>query len=159
MDIKNTKRKKNYKKIANILIVGFLFTLLIGIRFYESVFYDPLQAYFKFDYLHKSLPDMQMGKLFLHTFLRYMLNSMLSILIIWVAFRRKSFVKFSMYFYSIAFIILILAFWLSLQTHFDKYYLFGFYVRRFLIQPIFVLLLLPAFYYQLRSNSITKNHK
>lgn len=145
------KRIKNYKNITNILLIGGVFVVLMAIRFYENYFYDPLLSYFKSDYLHQSMPKLLTGKLLFHLFLRYAINTLLSLLIIWIAFRKKSFIKFSFYFYTIAFFLLIITFWLVLQTHFENSYLFGFYVRRFLIQPIFVLLLLPAFYYQLKS--------
>lgn len=147
------KRKKNYKKIVNLLGIGSVFLLLIAVRFYESVFYDPLQTYFKSDYLHVSMPEIQAGKLLFHLFLRYLINTLLSLLIIWIAFRKKSFLSFSIYFYVIAFVLLLITFSFVLRTEFENSYLFGFYVRRFLIQPIFVLLLLPAFYYQLKNTS------
>ncbi len=139
-----------YKKWFNILLVSLLFLLLVSVRFYENIFYDPLATYFENDYLHKSLPDINKGKLFFHIFLRYYLNAIISILIIWVAFRKKSYVIFSIFFYDIAFVVLIIIFWFVVSNQFENHYLFGFYIRRFLIQPLFVLLLLPAFYYQLK---------
>jgi len=151
------EQKNNYKKITTILLIGSVFIVLIAVRFYENLFYDPLQAYFKSDYLQASMPEIQTGKLFFHLFLRYMINATLSLLILWIAFRKKSFIKFSLYFYIIAFFLLIITFWLVLLTHFENSYLFGFYVRRFLIQPIFILLLLPAFYYQLKNRPKPKN--
>ena len=135
-------------RLVKIGLIGLLFLVLIAIRYFEGYFYDPLQTYFENDYLHTSLPEINTGKLFLHIFLRYTLNSFISILIIWIAFRKKSYVQFALYFYILAFIILIVAFWITLLSHFENYYLFGFYMRRFLIQPVFVLLLLPAFFYQ-----------
>ena len=137
-----------YKSWPNILIIGFLFILLIAIRYFENFFYDPIQTYFQNDYHYNKLPEINTYKLLFHIFLRYTLNSIISIAIIWIAFRRKSYISFSIYFFIIAFIFLIIAFVLALQTRFEHYYLFGYYVRRFLIHPIFVLLLLPAFYYQ-----------
>jgi exosortase F-associated protein len=137
-----------YKKWTNIILIMLLFIALIAIRYFESCFYDPLQTYFKSDYLHQSIPKLQTSKLLLNIFYRYTINSLISILILWVAFRKKSIIRFSLYFYILSFILLIIAFWLALLTHFDDYYLFGFYIRRFLIHPIFILVLLPAFYYQ-----------
>lgn len=137
-----------YKKLSNILIAGFLFLILVAIRYFEHYFYDPLQTYFEYDYLHAKLPEINTAKLFFHIFLRYLLNAIISIGIIWVAFRKKNYVNFSSYFFLFAFIVLIIAFWFTLQTRFENYYLFGFYVRRFLIHPVFIIVLLPAFYYQ-----------
>ena len=132
------------------MIVGCLFVLLTAVRYFEHYFYDPLQTYFDYDYLHTTLPELNTGKLLFHIFLRYTLNAIISIGIIWVAFRKKTYISFSIYFFSLAFFILIIAFWFTLQTRFENYYLFGFYVRRFLIHPVFIIVLLPAFYYQLK---------
>ncbi len=143
-------------RIIKIGLIGILFLVLIAIRFYEGYFYDPLQTYFENDYLHASLPEIDNQKLLIHIFLRYALNSLISILIIWIAFFKKSYVQFASLFYFLAFIVLLVAFWITLLSHFENYYLFGFYVRRFLIQPIFVLLLLPAFYYQKKMSAKQK---
>lgn len=137
-----------YKRWSNILIIGFLFLLLVAIRYFEDYFYDPLQTYFEYDYLHNKLPEINSLKLIINISFRYFLNTIISIVIIWVAFRRKSYLIFSMYFFVIAFVILLIAFLFALQTQFENYYLFGFYIRRFLIHPIFIIVLLPAFYYQ-----------
>lgn len=141
------------KSWSNILIICFLFLILVAIRYFEHLFYDPLQTYFGQAYLHTKLPDINTPKLLLNILLRYTLNGLVSIFIIWIAFRRKSYLSFSIYFYVLAFILMLLAFIFVLQTKFENYYLFGFYVRRFLIHPIFVLILLPAFYYQFKKTS------
>ena len=137
-----------FKNWIKILVIGFLFVLLIGVRFFESYFYDPLQDYFEYDYLHISLPNLNTGKLLFHVFLRYTLNTLLSLAIIWIAFHKKSYLKFSGYFYAIAFIILLIIFYTLAQINNQDNNMLLFYVRRFLIQPLFILLLLPAFYYQ-----------
>lgn len=143
-------------RIIKIGFIGLLFIALIVIRYFESYFYDPLQTYFTHDYLQTKSPDINTLKLLINLFIRFSLNSLISLLIIWIAFKNKSYVKFSTYFFIFAFIVLMISFWLALQTRFEDYYLFGFYIRRLLIHPIFILLLLPAFYYQnrvLKSNS------
>jgi len=48
----------------------------------------------------------------------------------------------------------MLAFYILLQTGFNKGYLLAFYIRRFLIHPLFVLVLLPAFYYQQKEEEL-----
>jgi len=136
------------KKWVKILLIGFLFTLLVGVRFFETYFYDPLLNYFEQNYLHTSLPEMQKARLLFNILIRFSLNMLLSISIIWVAFQKKSLVKFSLYFYVITFIILTSILYVLISTTMETSNLLLFYVRRFLIQPLFILLLLPAFYYQ-----------
>lgn len=137
------------KKPAKIVLLLILFGLLVLVRLFESeLFYDPLLSFFKQDYLNQKVPDVALGKLLLHTGYRYLINTAISLLILWVAFRDRDVIKFSMILYALAFIILLpwMA-WLVANATPDSNYNMLFYVRRFLIQPLFVLLLLPAFYY------------
>ena len=144
------------QKSYRILIILFLFMLLILVRgFANELFYDPFIVYFIDDYLHKPIPSFSGSKLLFDLFFRYSLNSFISLLIIYVAFQNRSFVIFSIKFYIVAFIVLILTFFIILKGELANGYLFAFYIRRFLIHPLFVLLLLPAFYYkQLTSKEI-----
>jgi exosortase F-associated protein len=45
---------------------------------------------------------------------------------------------------------LTITFFIILKGELAHGYLFAFYVRRFIIHPLFVLILLPAFYYKQR---------
>ena len=143
-----------HKNLAKIFILQFLVILLILVRVFENLFYDPLIVYFQNDYLHIPLPEINTTKLLIHLFFRYFINASLSILIIWIVFKNLDVVKFSLWFYGIAFFILLSSFYFLLQTNFTNYYLPAFYIRRFLIQPLFLLLLLPAFHYQLTKQNI-----
>ncbi len=137
------------QKSYRILIILFLFMLLILVRgFANELFYDPFIVYFIDDYLHKPIPAFSGSKLLFDLFFRYSLNSFISLLIIYVAFQNRNFVIFSIKFYIVAFIVLILTFFIILKGELANGYLFAFYIRRFLIHPLFVLLLLPAFYYK-----------
>lgn len=133
-------------KIALIVI---LLVLLFLIRAYEmDLFYDPLIVYFQNDYLYKTMPEINTWHLVVDMLFRYTLNSLITIAIIYLIFRKKKYVKFTGSFLMIAFMLLIFVFVLQLRDEFRSGYLFPFYVRRFIIQPLFLLLLLPAFYYQ-----------
>ena len=136
-------------KIVRIILIGILFLLLILVRaFAPQLFYDPLTEYFKNDYLHKAIPEFDIFKLFSNLFLRYLLNTLISIGIIYLFYKSKRYLTFSVLFYSVAFLILSLLLYIILNTDFTSSHLPLFYTRRFLIHPIFVLILLPAFYYQ-----------
>ena len=132
------------KYILLIVLLG----LLVLIRVFESeLFYDPYLLFFQNDYLYMDFPRREILKLTFFTSLRYALNSLISLGIIYVFFRDKSIVKFSSAVYIIAYVILILIFlYFVINPRQQDYYLF-FNFRRFLIQPILLLLLLPAFYY------------
>jgi len=130
-------------------IIGVLVFLLMLVRSYgDRFFYDPFISYFEHDYLHNNIPGYATLKLFFHIFLRYATNAVISLIIIYVAFQNIGFVKFSIRFYILAFIVLAIVYYVLLRTGMNNGYLFTFYVRRFLIHPVFVIILLPAFYYQ-----------
>jgi len=142
------------KPVKIVIIIG-LFLMLMLIRALEPwLFYDPFIQYFKNDYLYKAIPVFVTSKLFLNIFFRYSLNLVFSLAILYVAFQKWSVIVFSIKFYTISFIILILVFYTLLQSGFDNGYLLAFYIRRFLIHPLFVLILLPAFYFQKKEEKL-----
>jgi exosortase F-associated protein len=123
--------------------------LLFVIRAFESdLFYDPLIVYFQNDYLYSKMPEVNTWKLVVDILFRYTLNSLITLGIVQLVFVRKRFVKFAGFFLMLAFMLLIAVFVFLVRNEFESGYLFPFYVRRFLIHPLFLLLLLPAFYYQ-----------
>lgn len=136
-------------RINRLVLVFFLFFILILIRGYIApYFYDPLNDYFKRDYLINKMPEIEYGLYFINLFLRYALNSVISLAIIYLLFLDKSVLMFSIKFYIIAFIVLSIFLFIILKYFNSEGYMLLFYVRRFLIHPVFVFVLIPAFYYQ-----------
>lgn len=126
-----------------------LFMLLVLIRLFENeLFYDPYLLFFQNDFLYMDSPRREVFKLTLFTSIRYAMNTIISLGILYVWFKDKDIIRFSAYFYGAAYMVLVILFlYFVLNPKQDDYYLF-FNIRRFLIQPILLLLLLPAFYYQ-----------
>ena len=143
-------------KTFRIGLILLLFLTLVLVRGFEQVlFYDPFIQYFEDDFLHAPIPRFSGSKLLVSMTFRYVLNALISLLIIHIAFQNKSFTLFSLKFYALAYLVLTVTFFIILKGELANGYLFAFYIRRFLIHPLFVLLLLPAFYYkQLNSNKI-----
>ena len=139
-----------------VIALSLLFLALVMVRaFAPELFYDPFIEYFKNGYLYDPIPVFSGSKLLLHLFLRYGINSLISLLIIYVAFQNRDYVLFAIKFYALAFVVLTITFFIILKGELAHGYLFAFYVRRFIIHPLFVLILLPAFYYkQLMSKEI-----
>lgn len=137
--------------LKEIILVTVLLLALILVRVFESIFYDPFILFFKSDYISQALPEYSTLKLYVFVGLRYLINSLLSLGLIWVLYRQKEFIKISIYFYFTAFVILMLLLHLLLHYSLTDSYLPLFYVRRFLIQPLFLLLLVPAFHYYLKT--------
>ena len=137
-----------------ILKIGVLLVLGIGLlavrMFEDALFYDPLLEFFRSNYSERDLPAMDTMKLIIHIGFRFLLNTMGSLLILYVLFQKKSMVIFSAGLYVLFFIVLLLLFLLFLNISEQGSYMALFYLRRFLIQPVLLLLLVPAFYFQLQ---------
>ncbi len=140
------------QKWIKIGLAAVLFVLLVLIRAYETdLFYDPLIQFFKVDHSIEKLPDLIFSKYLLHISFRFWLNTVISLLILWVLFRKREVIKVSLLLYMVVFVLLMLAMSVLLQSEEEGGHLALFYVRRFLIQPLFLLLLIPAFYFQKKS--------
>lgn len=134
---------------VRIVLAILLVALLALFRAYEdNLFYDPLLGYYKSDYNNLPLPEMDYFQLFFGLLFRYFLNSSISLAIIYVLFKDIEAVKFASILYLIFFVILVIIFFFVLFYIGETNKMALFYVRRFIIQPIFLLLFLPAFYYQ-----------
>lgn len=137
---------KNKKQTGYAVLIV---VLLIAIRTFEhTFFYDPFLKYFKQEYAHLPFPQIQIVKLFFSLGFRYYLNSVLSIALLYVLFKDKKFTKFSVLLYMILGSILMISFFFVLQFFGEESKMTLFYIRRFIIQPIFLILFIPAFYYQ-----------
>lgn len=137
---------QNKKKVAQ---VSFLVLLLILIRAFENtLFYDPFLNYFKSEYANLPFPEISVVKLFLSLGFRFYLNSVISLFLLYVIFNDGKMVKFSILLYMILGSVLMISFFFVLKFFGEESKMTLFYIRRFIIQPIFILLFIPAFYYQ-----------
>tara|TARA_R110002124_G_scaffold101230_3_gene248686 strand:+ start:8908 stop:9348 length:441 start_codon:yes stop_codon:yes gene_type:complete len=136
------------KKVLKYIVLAILIALLFLVRAFESnLFYDPLIKYFQNEYLYLRMPKVNTWKLVVDLLFRYTLNSLITLAIIYVYFNKKRYVKFAGFFLMLAFVLLIFTFVFLLKDEFKHGYLLPFYIRRFLIHPLFLIILFPAFYY------------
>ncbi|WP_396181523.1 exosortase F system-associated membrane protein [Flavobacterium sp.] len=141
--------QKRKNKAINISIIGILVVSLLLIRMFEKdLFYDPFLEFFRGDTQNKIVPEFDAFKLFLGLLYRFFINGMLTILILYFLFKDFLIVKLTSFLLLIFFVVLIIAFFSLLHFSESPDYLFVFYVRRFLIQPLFLILFVPAFFYQ-----------
>ena len=144
---KALRDKRSYFIIVTLIV------LLVGIRAFErQLFYDPFLLYFEGDYINQPLPEFDSLLLFLGLSFRFFLNTVLSLGILYFLFKDKEMILFASALYLFLFLILIVAFFSILHFYKNQENLMLFYVRRFLIQPLFVILFIPAFYYQKLKN-------
>jgi len=137
---------KNYIKyiIAAILII-----FLVLIRLFEQKWFnDGLIVFFRHDYLTEKLPLASLKNIILTDSIRYWLNAVISIMILNLFFSQKDLNKFLGFIYAGAYLVLLVLFIYLLKHYEAGNYLALFYVRRFLIQPLLLFILLPALLYQ-----------
>ena len=91
-------------KLVKFTLLFVLFGLLVLVRVFENqLFYDPYLTFFQNDYLYIDSPRREIAKLIAFTTFRYALNSIISLAILYVVFRDKSIIKFSVLIFVIAF--------------------------------------------------------
>lgn len=135
------------RAVTKILIISGLVGILALVRLYEyKFFYDPFMYFFERAFQSGETIDYSF-EMFFNVFLRFLVNTFISLLILWVAFRSREIIKFAGIIYA-AFFIVLFPLFIYLMHHVQPGdYLAAFYVRRFLAHPLLILILLPAFYY------------
>lgn len=133
-------------QLRTILAIILLFFLVLVRVFQDELFYDPFITFFKTDYHFNTLPEYDLTRLLSYLVLRYAVNYVLSIGIIYTLFQNMQFIRLVSLLYLGAFLILLVIFLiLLLNLNYNWFYLF-FNVRRFLIHPVLLILFTAAFY-------------
>ncbi|WZL87876.1 exosortase F system-associated protein [Salinimicrobium sp. 3283s] len=147
------------KGVFKIIIILGLVGVLAMIRIYEyRFFYDPFMYFFERAYQSGETVNYTL-EMFSNLFLRFVLNTLVSLLILWVAFRSWGIIKFSALIYAAFLTVLFPVFMYLMENVEPGQYLAAFYVRRFLAHPLLILILLPAFYYYRLSRNITDEER
>ena len=135
-------------KILRYTLAAIVLLLIVSVRIFETkLFYDPLLTFFK-DSNRVELPPFDDVKLYTNVFFRYMINLLLIVLFVKLIFWKQNYVKFTIIVGVLTLVILLplYGFMLNNQLNFGE--MIFFYVRRFLIQPMLLIILVPCFYYQ-----------
>lgn len=137
---------KNRTKIIQVVL---LILLLVFIRLFEGqLFYDPFLVYYRSEFQHLPIPNYNIIPLFFSLGFRFYLNSVISLFLLYVLFRDTKMVKFSILLYMILGSLLMISFLFILNFFAEENKMTLFYIRRFIIHPIFILLFIPGFYCQ-----------
>ncbi|QBO57948.1 exosortase F system-associated membrane protein [Chryseobacterium salivictor] len=136
-------------KVLNWIWVAMAVLGLIAVRVVESeIFYDPFQAFFHLANKHASFPDFKWFPLILNYFFRFSLNLIFSAAVVYLIFKNKKWTLQAVVLMVIVFAITFPIYLYCIHTKFEIGYLFSFYMRRFVIQPLILLLIIPLFYYR-----------
>lgn len=122
---------------------------LIGVRMVESeIFYDPFLKYFHEANKQIAIPEFVWFKLIFNHLFRFLLNVFFSAIILQAFFNLKKWTIQGIVLMVLVFTITFALYLYCLHTKLEIGYLFTFYMRRFVIQPIILLLIIPLFYYR-----------
>lgn len=122
---------------------------LIGVRSVQNdLFYDPFLDFFKSADKKAIFPAFEWLPLILNHFFRFLLNAFFSVMIIHFLFLNKKYTFQALILMLIVFAITLPIYLFCVYTKFEIGYLFSFYMRRFVIQPLILLLIIPLFYYR-----------
>jgi exosortase F-associated protein len=94
------------------------------------------------------VPDFIWGKLMLSHFFRFALNLIFSAIVVHFMFLNKKWTIQAVFLMAVAFLFFFPIYLWCLYSKMEIGYLFTFSVRRFVIQPIILLLIIPIFYYR-----------
>lgn len=129
-------------------LIGGLIIGLVLIRLnQELLFYDPLLHYFKSNYNRINPLEINIPKHLFSITVRYWMNAILSIGIIYLLFEKKKYIKITTIIFLIGWLIFLPIYYLFIDTEFEYSLMIGFYIRRFLIQPIIGIILILALFY------------
>lgn len=136
-------------KFLNWFLVALGIFGLISVRiFEEQLFYDPFLNYFHEANKDAHFPDFVWGKLIWNYLFRFFLNLIISATVIYFIFKNKDWTFQAIVLMVLVFVITFSLYLYCIHTKFQIGYLFSFYMRRFVIQPLILLLIIPLFYYR-----------
>lgn len=143
-------------KILSWLLVIVGVCGLVSVRMLEDqIFYDPFLSFFHEGNKDISFPEFEWGKLIMSHLFRFFLNLFFSCVIIHFLFKNKEWTIQGAILILIIFAITFPIYLYCISDQFEMGYLFSFYMRRFVIQPLILLLIIPLFYY--RKQMMLKN--
>ncbi|MBL7880393.1 MAG: exosortase F system-associated protein [Chryseobacterium gambrini] len=126
---------------------------LVSVRILEDrIFYDPFLNYFHEANKNISFPSFEWGKLISGYLFRFILNLLFSCVVIHFWFKNKLWTIQGAILITIIFAITFPIYLYCIYDRFEIGYLFSFYMRRFVIQPLILLLIIPMFYYRKQIN-------
>ncbi len=133
--------------LIRIIGVMLLILVLILIRYFQKeLFYDPFLEYFANDFSGKTYPSYDSFRLYSNVIFRYALNSTISVLIIALLFWKKYITVASIQVYAIVGLVFLILYIGMIESHMSMGEKITFYIRRVLIQPFLLLILIPIFF-------------
>ena len=122
---------------------------LISVRVFETqLFYDPFLEYFKNSGDNKIFPEVNWWPMTLSYLFRFLLNLIFSLVVVQFLFNKKAWTFQAAVLILLVFVIVFSIYLICIHNQFEIGEMFVFYIRRFVIQPLTLLLIVPLFYYR-----------
>lgn len=137
------KNSIGFRLVLGLILLGGLVLVRV---FQTELFYDPFIVFFKGDYHSQPIPEIDNYKLISNIILRYTINATLSVAVIFILFFNKQLAQLTAIIHAVFFVVLLGLFSILLYKLSEQWYYLFFNVRRFLIHPILLILLIAAFY-------------
>ncbi len=128
-------------------VFGGLLGLIIVYVFQRQLFFDPFQD-FIYNPQNPQYPEFNKLAYVISKIIRYILNDGFALLIIWGLFKNKSYMRFAMIIFAIGLFLLLPLYLYLVINHFHSTYTFLNHLHRLVLNPVLMMLLIPAFYYQ-----------
>ncbi len=139
----NRNKSLTFKIVFSLMII----VSLVAVRLFEKEWFpEAFQDFFGSGrYLTEDLPAVGFSDFF-SIMLRYAVNSVFSVVLLYLWFPDRYLIRLVIKFYIYAGLALMVLLLLAVRFYHPGAYAFLFYVRRFLIQPMFLFIFLPVFY-------------
>jgi exosortase F-associated protein len=134
------KSMKTQKILLNIALFIGLFLVRLG---FDRFSYDPFLPYFKGDFEQLPFPELSYWLLAVWYSLRFVANTLLSLCIVFVWTENLPQTQSIGKMLGLFFVFMLALFLFLASQKFPTGYFLPFYIRRFLIHPLFLLVLLP----------------
>lgn len=128
-----------------ILVAGVLGLVLVYV-FQMQLFYEPFQPGVYAP--PSSIKNFNRPLYIIGKIIRYLLNDGFGLLIIWGLFGNKMYMRFAVLVFFFGLLILLPAYLLLVLAFYEQSHTFLNHLHRLVLNPVLMMLLIPAFYYQ-----------
>jgi len=139
------------RKLA--IVFGFIGLALVYVG-QKKLFYDPFLD-FIYNPVADNYPDLETNKYVFSKLFRFLLNDSLAILIIYGFFGPGKYVKFAAYILLFGLVVLLPIYLVLVIFFYQETYSFLNHLHRLVLNPVLMMLLIPAFYSQRANNKKT----
>jgi exosortase F-associated protein len=132
------------------LVVGLIGLVgLIAVYVLQNqIFYDPFKGY---PMIAGKLPeDYQPWTYSIQKVIRYLLNDGFALAIIYALFQERKYMQFAVYVFLFGLIVLLPLYLVLFNFYSEQTYTYLNHLHRLVLNPVLMMLLIPAFFYQKR---------